>query len=400
MNWSDERYVRLYTRDTTDWIILGWEAQAVFMLILRKVDRAGILDAGPKGEQGDWSALATLIRVPVDVADRSLKLLLDDGCLVVRGRNLLVRNFLEAQEASMSHNARQRESRMRRRDLVRSGLDPEQRETVIYFIQSENGGPIKIGRADDLAKRLVGLQVSRPDKLIVLAAAPGTVALERSLHSAFSDFREKGEWFSPTPALMRLVREVESHGAVALSRFVTGHTVGPTASQVVESSPGDGVTVCDTSQNECGHSVPYRAVPSLPKDPERLRAREVQKAGQAPSGSDPNEPPPASDPPPWLASGSSSPTQRDARRREQPAYPPRPGAYVPGTVPKPGCARCGRRDGMLTAYDGPSSLLCPTCLEARRAEEPRHTVAPRAAADAHAEYRARLKSAKPPEEAK
>lgn len=52
MNWSDERYVKLYERDTLTW---PWQAKCVFALLLRKVDRSGVLDTGrsdtipPKG---------------------------------------------------------------------------------------------------------------------------------------------------------------------------------------------------------------------------------------------------------------------------------------------------------------------------------------------------------------
>jgi len=35
MNWSEERYVRLYTRNTADWMALCWEARALFPNMLR-----------------------------------------------------------------------------------------------------------------------------------------------------------------------------------------------------------------------------------------------------------------------------------------------------------------------------------------------------------------------------
>ena len=52
MRWDDERYVRLYTRDTTDWLALSWQAQGLFVLILRKVNRAGVIDLGRAGKRG------------------------------------------------------------------------------------------------------------------------------------------------------------------------------------------------------------------------------------------------------------------------------------------------------------------------------------------------------------
>jgi hypothetical protein len=221
MRWEDERYVRLYTRDTVDWLALGWEGQALFVFILRKVDRAGVLELGRGGARG----LAAMFQMPLDVLERSLALLLQDGCLEQVGSTLVVRNFIEAQEAAMSPNARKAESRLKQRDLIRAGIDPRQRGTVVYFIQSEHGGSVKIGRADDLAKRLVGLQTSRPDKLVVLAAAPGTVQQERDLHQRFAALREKGEWFSPSQELMDFVREVAASGELPVA--VTGHETRP-----------------------------------------------------------------------------------------------------------------------------------------------------------------------------
>ena len=51
MDWSDERYVRVYTRDTPDWQCLSFLAQGLFCLILRKVDRAGVLPLGRSGRR-------------------------------------------------------------------------------------------------------------------------------------------------------------------------------------------------------------------------------------------------------------------------------------------------------------------------------------------------------------
>jgi hypothetical protein len=238
VKWEDERYVRLYTRDTVPWLSLGWEGQALFVFILRKVDRTGTLDLGRSGIKG----LAAITGMPLDVVERTLPGLLEDGCVEMAGTTIVVRNFIEAQEATMSPSARQKESRLRRRDQLRAGLDPLARETVIYFIQSEDGGPVKIGRADDLARRLVGLQTSRPDKLVVLAAAPGTLTDERLLHQRFSAVREKGEWFSPSAELMAYVREVAVTRRLDVvppgdvSRNVTCHetyTVTPNRSDLI-----------------------------------------------------------------------------------------------------------------------------------------------------------------------
>lgn len=118
MRWEDERYVRVYTRDTTDWVALGWEAQSLFVLTMRKVDRAGILDLGKSGVRG----LAALVAMPLEVVERALPVLLADGCVVMRGTVLVIPNFIEAQEAKQSDAQRKREQRARDRDLASEGV--------------------------------------------------------------------------------------------------------------------------------------------------------------------------------------------------------------------------------------------------------------------------------------
>lgn len=129
MNWGDERYVRLYVRDTVNWVLLGWESQALFALIMRKLDRAGLLDLGSHGMRG----LSALSGIPLDVIERAIKPLMADGTLELRGTTLVCPNFLEAQEASMTDVQRQKEHRAKVRDVARAkelGLLSEQSEPV------------------------------------------------------------------------------------------------------------------------------------------------------------------------------------------------------------------------------------------------------------------------------
>lgn len=116
MNWCDERYVRLYTRDTADFLALSFEAQAVLALVLRKLDRAGVLELGKHGKRGVAIAIGHAARWPT--IEPALEELLVDGCLVLDGNRLVMPNFLEAQEAVQSDRMRQSESRARRRELA------------------------------------------------------------------------------------------------------------------------------------------------------------------------------------------------------------------------------------------------------------------------------------------
>ncbi len=113
MNWEDERYVMVYTRDTGEWAMLSWDAQALMMQLLRKVDRAGVLQLGKPGRR----ALAAVLGHKDQAAriDPALDELLTDGCVQLRGDMLVIPNFLAAQEVRRSDKARQRDSRERRR---------------------------------------------------------------------------------------------------------------------------------------------------------------------------------------------------------------------------------------------------------------------------------------------
>lgn len=109
MDWSNERYVRVYTRDTADWSCLSWQARALWVLIMRKLDRSGVL-ATAKGPRG----VAALVVMPVEVVEPALAELLEDGCLTAHPLGYVAPNYLEAQECTASDAARQRESRARR----------------------------------------------------------------------------------------------------------------------------------------------------------------------------------------------------------------------------------------------------------------------------------------------
>lgn len=110
MDWSNERYVRLYVRDLPDWKLLPWQARALFPLLLKVVDRAGILEtkAGPRG-------VAAAVDVPLEVVGPGLEALIADGCVREIENGYLLPNYLDAQESSKSDRLRQQESRANRR---------------------------------------------------------------------------------------------------------------------------------------------------------------------------------------------------------------------------------------------------------------------------------------------
>jgi hypothetical protein len=117
MDWSNESYVRLYTRDTTNWKRLGWDGQSVLMALLRKVDRSGSLDLGGLEP---WEAVSLHTGATEDIARRGVEALKRTETVTIRDDRLTFPSFIEAQECSKSDKQRAKESRERRA----KGSDP------------------------------------------------------------------------------------------------------------------------------------------------------------------------------------------------------------------------------------------------------------------------------------
>jgi hypothetical protein len=82
----------------------------------------------------------------------------------------------------------------------------EQREWWIYFVQGDDGGPIKIGRTTNLNARVSELGCGYPFGTLryvgVLCALRDT---ESELHARFQDLRLAGEWFKPGAELVEYI---------------------------------------------------------------------------------------------------------------------------------------------------------------------------------------------------
>jgi len=73
--------------------------------------------------------------------------------------------------------------------------------SVVYFIGAEGLDYIKIGKAEDVYKRLDGIQTSMPFDLKILLTIPGDVTEERKAHEVFNKWRKRGEWFIKCKAI-------------------------------------------------------------------------------------------------------------------------------------------------------------------------------------------------------
>ncbi len=110
MDWSNENWVRMYTRDTEDDLVLPWQARAIWKEMLCKFDRSGLIEL-KRGRAG----LAALVRYPIEVIDVAIPELVADGRVREIANGYFAPNFMTAQEAPASDKHRKRESREKRR---------------------------------------------------------------------------------------------------------------------------------------------------------------------------------------------------------------------------------------------------------------------------------------------
>jgi hypothetical protein len=92
--------------------------------------------------------------------------------------------------------------------------------SYVYAI-GPDAGPVKIGRARDVSKRLIMLQVGHHAPLRVLHTARvcDASALERAVHDRLATHRVRGEWFdAPAPDIIAAIdAEIERLGLERLS---------------------------------------------------------------------------------------------------------------------------------------------------------------------------------------
>lgn len=89
-----------------------------------------------------------------------------------------------------------------------SFVQERDREHWIYFVQGDDGGPVKIGRTrSDPRYRLSAIQNGYPfGQLRFVGLIRGHRSTERELHHRFREARMMGEWFRATPELLAFIR--------------------------------------------------------------------------------------------------------------------------------------------------------------------------------------------------
>jgi hypothetical protein len=159
MDFSNESYVRVYTRDTMTWKRLNWQARCVWSLLLRKLDRAGVLDLEGLAPE---EAVMLATELPPDVVEQGLPKLLERGVLEARDGALIAPRFLEAQECTKSDTLRSREYRERRRSQTLAS--PSQNVTP------ESRGVT--GPSREITERHAATETSRDHHSLLCSADP------------------------------------------------------------------------------------------------------------------------------------------------------------------------------------------------------------------------------------
>lgn len=141
MDWANERYVRIYTRDTAFLIAIGHTARGLLWDIMRKADRAGVIQLDGMAPE---KVVAAVTGYPIDVVEECLPLLTNgDGAPVMVTTNaIVVRNYIEANETASTNAQRCRAKRERARAF--SQLDSEAqnlRATRNVSEVTRDGGP-------------------------------------------------------------------------------------------------------------------------------------------------------------------------------------------------------------------------------------------------------------------
>lgn len=202
MDWRDERYVRIYVRDTASWLLGPWQARALLPLIARKLNRAGVMDLGEDGVE----AIAALVHLPVEVVEPGLAWWIKRGTLKAVSGKLVMPNFLDAQEASANDAQRMRESRARARDKA----------------LAEQAGIVVTKTNDDSAKTNETVTNGHNQSLLAVPSLPSSTDPNQTKIPA-SPAPDSGE--SGSLSLAAPIRDVFQHWVTRQSRL-TGAAAG------------------------------------------------------------------------------------------------------------------------------------------------------------------------------
>lgn len=136
-----------------------------------------------------------------------------------------VGDLVHREVAKRLNVARKLSSAISEKDLVQEvGRRHERAAQRIYFIQRGTSGPIKIGAASNVERRLTSLQCACSEPLHLLHAVDQSDGItERSFHRMFRHLNRGGEWFAPDHELLNFIAKL-THGLKAAENGGTKST--------------------------------------------------------------------------------------------------------------------------------------------------------------------------------
>lgn len=121
MNFEDDRFVRLFTRNTPTWCSWKWPARAVWPSLMRALDRSGKLEWAPGS--APESAVAAVIMFPANVVAVGLSELVRTKTVVLGDGWLEAPNFVLAQNCrSRAKTGAERMAECRLKKASQGGL--------------------------------------------------------------------------------------------------------------------------------------------------------------------------------------------------------------------------------------------------------------------------------------
>lgn len=95
--------------------------------------------------------------------------------------------------------------------------------SVVYAVQRNTAGPVKIGTTTTLARCAIALYAGSPDPVIFAAVLPGGQPLRYYLHHRYAEWAMFGEWYEPSLEALADVRALAAHQRVVFAEG--GHTI-------------------------------------------------------------------------------------------------------------------------------------------------------------------------------
>ena len=124
--------------------------------------------------------------------------------------NLRARAAYRREQARLAQRQSSTAATEEKRLLSHATATYEGERDVVYFLQAEERGRIKIGVTKNLEQRIRVLRAGSPVRLNIIGLVRGGRHMERMLHVAFAPLRcGRTEWFEPGESLLSYVRELQ-----------------------------------------------------------------------------------------------------------------------------------------------------------------------------------------------